>query len=147
MRSILSDISMSELISMRNDQNMSNREIAEVLGCSYQTIRKLLGPQPKGMRAERRPADPVRPVRQEPVRPVHRDESVVPASLVLTERSLVLQGEVGRYEIDTYAGKVCIQIPEQGRFVLSLDSLNSLCGELNAILRNHEKTAFTVEAW
>ena len=148
MRTILKDVTLAEMMTMRDEQGMSNQEIANALGVSYNTVRRLIGTQPKGIRRERSASIPTRPL-------VHRDamhaepkrEEAPPAALVLAERSLSLRGEIGRYDIDTYARVVSIQIPEQGRFTVSLDDLRTLHNELGAIIRNEDKTKFGVEAW
>ena len=144
MRSVLSDVSISELMTMREEQGMSNREIADSIGCSYYTVLRLIGKQPAAYRKTPE-ASSVVPAPRRVFRA--EEEEVVPASLVLAGRTLTLQGEVGKYEIDSSSQTVHIQIPEQGRFSVSLDSLKILHSEIAAIIRNEEKTRFGVEAW
>lgn len=48
-RGILKDFSKTELLRMRED-GLSNREIADRIGCAYSTIYGILGKQPNGLR-------------------------------------------------------------------------------------------------
>ena len=59
--SIIHDVSCSELMHLRG-QGLSNREIAEKLDCSKQTVYRLIGKQPEGIRAPRRTKDKPMPV-------------------------------------------------------------------------------------
>lgn len=63
--SIMHEVSISELMHLR-DQRLSNREIAEKLDCSVETVYRLIGKQPPGIRAPRRTKKPL-PARPEPV--------------------------------------------------------------------------------
>lgn len=129
------------------ESGMSNQEIADSLGCSYQTVLRLIGPQPKGFKRERLvPVAASQPKPEKPV-PITQNDDILPAALVVAERTIVLQGEVGRYEIDTYNSRVHIQIPEQGRFTIPLADLSIMSREISAILRNEDKTKFGAEAW
>ena len=143
MGSISKDVSISEMMTMRNEQNMTNQEIADALGCSYQTVLNLIGKQPQTMRKHKSYPEVRVPTPSKP----KPEEEICPAALVLAERSYTLQGEIGRYEIDTCAQVVHIQIPEQGRFSVALKDIGILHNELGAILRNADKTRFGVEAW
>lgn len=148
MRSVLKDVSISELMTMR-EQGMSNQEIANALGVTYQSILRLIGKQPKEVRRERSFTPEVNshssvPRNAEILKP---EEEILPASLVMAERSFVLQGEIGRYEIDTYAQAVRISVADQGAFSIPIQDVRVLHSELSAILRNQEKLKFSVEAW
>lgn len=57
LRRLGKDITLSELEHMRNTEHMSNREIAQRLGTSYQTILNYLGPQ-RSKQAKQTPAAP-----------------------------------------------------------------------------------------
>ena len=54
---VMRDVSVSEMLHMREVQHMSNREIAEKLDCSKATVYKMIGAQPEGIRAPRRTKD------------------------------------------------------------------------------------------
>ena len=145
-RSVLSDVSISELLSMR-DSGMSNQEIADSLGCSYYTVLRLIGKQPKEMRKEYTRIADTPSEKPKPAQVFKEEEEFIPASLVLAERTVVLQGEVGRYEIDTYKSSVSISITDHGQISIPMSDLKVLYKEIAAIIRNEEKTKFTVEAW
>ncbi len=51
--SMVSQVSCNEMLHMRGE-GLSNREIAEHLDCSTATVYKMIGKQPKGIRAPRR---------------------------------------------------------------------------------------------
>ena len=55
--SIMRDVSVSEMMHMREALHLSNREIAERLGCSSMTVYRAIGNQPEGIRAPRRTKD------------------------------------------------------------------------------------------
>lgn len=74
---------------MRDEQGMSNREIAEALGVSYTTILKLIGKQPASVRKERQFVEP-----SKAVKPIDDDR---PAALIVAERTYPLQGQAVRY--------------------------------------------------
>ena len=62
---VMRDVSVSEMLHMREVQHMSNREIAEKLDCSKATVYKMIGAQPEGIRAPRRTKD--KPIMVQPV--------------------------------------------------------------------------------
>lgn len=60
------DVSVSEMLHMRNAERMSNREIAEKLDCSTSWVFRMIGKQPEGIRAPRCKAD--KPITETPVK-------------------------------------------------------------------------------
>ena len=64
--SIMHDVSISELMHLR-EQRLSNREIAEKLDCSVETVYRLIGKQPPGIRAPRRTKEKPLPALPAPV--------------------------------------------------------------------------------
>lgn len=78
--SVMRDVSVSEMLHMREVQRMSNREIAEKLDCSTVTVYKAIGRQPEGIRAPRRTKE--KPVMAQPV-----------AHETFTERLAKMRGE------------------------------------------------------
>ena len=62
---VMRDVSVSEMLHMREVQHMSKREIAEKLDCSKATVYKMIGAQPEGIRAPRRTKD--KPIMVQPV--------------------------------------------------------------------------------
>lgn len=53
-RPLSDSVSMSEMLHMREELKLSNREIAERLGVSKNTVYRYIGPQPEGIQAPRR---------------------------------------------------------------------------------------------
>lgn len=51
---VMRDVSVSEMMHMREVLHLSNREIAERLDCSTMTVYRAIGNQPEGIRAPRR---------------------------------------------------------------------------------------------
>lgn len=49
-RKLLADMDKTQLLKMREDQQMSNSEIALAVGCSEMTIYRAIGPMPAEMR-------------------------------------------------------------------------------------------------
>lgn len=91
-RGILKDIDKATLVRMRQE-GMSNQEIADHVGCSYQTIRNILGKQPPGMR--RQASSPHRSstpsVQVQPVQNIN---------LAVKPIFQSVEGEVCRFDID-----------------------------------------------
>ena len=135
MRSLLDDMTLSELTAMRDEQGMSNREIADALGVSYHTILKILGKQPTTLRKERT------------FHPVKAPDATKQAVLIVTERTHILQGEFGRYHVNSAASTVQVCLPEQTPFHLTFDQLSTLYTELAAILQQMEHIRLAFEAW
>lgn len=53
-RPLEDSVSISEMMHMREELRLSNREIAERLGVSKNTVYRYIGPQPEGIQAPRR---------------------------------------------------------------------------------------------
>ena len=139
MRSLLSDVTLAEIQAMRDEQGMSNREIAEALGVSYTTILKLIGRQPASIRKERQFVEPPKAVKS-----IDDDR---PAALIVAERTYHLQGELGKYDVYCAAETICLRLPEQTPITLTYAQAASLHAELSAILLRTDQTRFTFEAW
>ena len=86
------DISRSEMQSMRDDNHMNNRQIAERLGVSIQTVRNYIGAQPKDMPREYKPEPELKPIS---VKVVNK-----PALKLVSTVSL-MKGETNEYRIDS----------------------------------------------
>ena len=59
------DVSVREMRELRED-GLTNRQIAEKLDCTYQTVLRYIGRQPEGMRGERRPRGEAKEPKQPP---------------------------------------------------------------------------------
>lgn len=145
----ISDMDKTELLAMR-EQGMSNREIAEAVGCHFNTITKLIGPQPKEItsrvihegwkkRIDRRmdgtpAAEPVRggaAVREEePKRAVLAVKPTEPQPINLhgTFMDYHIQADRSRIDVETAEKRCLMQIPAE--------MLDTLIDELNAIRNN-----------
>ena len=53
-RGFMKDMNRADLLKMREEQEMSNQEIADTLGCSYETVRSIIGKQPPGLTKKNR---------------------------------------------------------------------------------------------
>lgn len=141
-RSLIQDVSISELEQMR-ENGMTNQEIADAIGVSYQTIRKLIGRQPPGLR---KPGVYHRPnfVQSEP-----KEEP--PATLIVEDRALKLAGLYASYKImvknklinvilDTSEGvSPAMEIP--------FDQIDTFIQELQAIQRHVKGMTIGNEMW
>lgn len=151
MRRLLDDISLEELQYMRNEEGLSNFEIAEKVGCSSNTIFRILGPQPKHIRTPQGLAGAARArvkADKDCTASVARKAQEEPeeACLMVASRTIRLTGLVSTYEVNENAGTVTIIRPDGNGFDLKLDELDDMIKELSAI-RRHTKTTTPMEAW
>lgn len=116
-RGVLKDIDKTTLLRMRED-GLSNREIADQIGCSYATIVKILGKQPKGMRHFKPRTDVIEP--KENIGKSHdcRIHDVIK----------IVQGVAGQYEVNIINGTVRLLSDN-----VHIDMLSDLVGDLVAI--------------
>lgn len=68
-RSLDKSISISELKHLR-EEGLTNQQIADRCGCAYSTVRRLIGPQPDGLRKKYEHRKPLPPLTEEPNAPV-----------------------------------------------------------------------------
>lgn len=68
-RPLKDSVSMSEMLHMREELGMGNYEIAEKLGVSKNTVYRYIGPQPEGLRRNRRKDAPELPPVEETCAP------------------------------------------------------------------------------
>lgn len=141
-RSLIQDVSISELEQMR-ENGMTNQEIADAIGVSYQTIRKLIGRQPPGLR---KPGGYHRP---DFVQSEQKEEP--PATLIVEDRALKLAGLYASYKImvknklinvilDTSEGvSPAMEIP--------FDQIDTFIQELQAIQRHVKGMIVGNEMW
>lgn len=140
-RSILKDVDLETLYSMRRDQKMSNQEIANAIGVSYVTVYKLIGPQPKEFKKKRTAAP-----RVEQPKPVAVAEEAQPC-ICVKNRTVELEGIFGSYMIDIKKGTVaCTNAVGQCLYV-SKDNIDDFINELNAIKRKLESLVVGNEMW
>lgn len=138
-RCLLKDLNKSELLQMR-EQGMSNRDIANVLGCSYQTIRRAIGNQPFAKRRNYYYDAPMKtPTKQEEPQEVHE------AALAVQRSALRLKGLFGEYEISDDGQTIEVTAPFN--IVLNAEEIATFIKELQAIERNIDKVQPKLEMW
>lgn len=119
-RGILKDIDKTTLLQMR-ESGMTNREISESIGCSLQTIYRIIGKQPKGMKADRRPKG-VCQATEKPNLSGYKGRRLHPLVYVL-------QGQSCRFRIDSENGNVSIE-PANGMPGFRLADLTNIVQDI-----------------
>ena len=151
MKRLLDDISYEELKEMREDEGMSNYEIAERVGCSKQTIHRILGPQPKHIRAplglqsaamarQKAEATYGSPAAYK------ASEEPVEAHLMVESRTVRLAGIAATYEVNEKAEIVTIIRADGNGFELKTSELEDFIIELSTISRRM-KSVSPMEVW
>lgn len=135
-RSIMESVSVREMQEMRDNEGMTNNEIAEALDVSYMTVYKYIGAQPKGLRKARKVLQDRRSIKEGPA----------PACLVLQNRHIELHGVVGVYGIDCKAQSVHITYNGHDMWIL-FDKLGTFIDELKTIHRKIDFLAVTKDMW
>ena len=130
MRSILQDFSLQELQYMRDHDKLSNREIADRCGISYNTVVRYLGKQPEDIPRYR--------IRSSDHRTVHKDDPVEVAALICIDHPVTMQGKVGIYTVHPSTSTVDIKINDQVIKDISYDDLDTIVLELTRISKRHK---------
>lgn len=145
---ILDEISISELLTMRNEQGMTNREIAEALDVSRSSIYRLIGGGGPRRAVIRKTSTPSL---------MHPGKEEIPACLKVETAPINLAGAYGKYTIEY--GKYTIDEDrtyitvsgEAGGYCLvgsiPLDQLSTFIKELQAIERNISNAQPKLEVW
>lgn len=138
-RGLLKDISISELKSMR-ESGMTNMDIANSLGVGYQTIYRLLGRQPKGVRGSYTFPE---------ARGEQDDkEEFEEAALAVENREIKLAGLFASYRY--HVREKTFDIITEGdntAITMSVDDIETFVKELSAIKRKAAEQCVGVEAW
>lgn len=152
---LIKDMDKTTLLKMR-DEGMTNMEIAKSLGCSYQSIFKLIGKQPKDMtrqskaenaykaraaQAQRRMDGTPMPVsvltsggtvvrEEEPKKCVLVVKSLPPMPIPLHGEFMdyVISADRTSVDVETENGRCLLQIP--------MEKIDTFIAELEAIKRN-----------
>lgn len=137
---LLDQVTISELMHMREVEGMSNQEIADALGVHYSTIKGAIGPQPRGLR---------KPYTKKEYseQPVKRAEVEPDACLVVQNRTVVLHGKQGAYTIDCKSKLLQIDFGEGAGMVINLPELSDFVNELRAIERKLGELNVQNEMW
>lgn len=134
-RALSYEVTQSEMRRMREEEEMTNREIAYALGISYGAVLKYIGPQPPHMRRVRgkRPAEKAAPV-----------EEPVAACLALVNNVVEVKSTTRKYVIDRKAGTVAID----DMLCIDYAELTDLIAELKAIKNKiGEDISVPLEMW
>lgn len=131
MRSILHDISLQELQYMRDHDKLSNREIADRCGISYNTVVRYLGRQPKDIPRQFRLSSGHHTISD-------RSEEPVEVALICIDHPVTMQGKVGIYTVHPSTSTVDIKINDQVIKDISYDDLDTIVLELSRISNRHK---------
>lgn len=138
---VLDEISISELLTMRNDQNMSNSEIAKSLDISRSTVYRLIGAGGPRRAVIRRTSTPSL---------MHPEKEEIPACLKVDAAPINLTGAYGKYTIDQDRKTVAV-LAETEDWILGgsipVDQLSTFIKELQAIERNIGNAQPKLEVW
>ena len=142
-RSLLKEVTVDEMLAMRAS-GMSNREIADALGCGYSTLVKYIGPQPgRGGRVSATiQSAPVVPITRKHEEPVEVTEGVLP----VVNRTISLRGEYGEYEVNTKAMTVTCAVGDSV-VEIPFDKWETFAKEVAAINRNLARASLSPEIW
>lgn len=142
-RKLSFELSQSEMRRMREEEDMSNQEIADALGTSYATVLKYIGPQPPHMRRARGTYT------VEKAAPV---EEPAAACLALVNNVVEVKSATRKYVIDRKAGRVMISgyqgICETATMEIEYAELTDFIAELKAIKNKiGEDISVPLEMW
>ena len=127
-RPMSADVSISELKQFR-DEGYSNAEIAELLDCSYNTVRRYLGREDGKQTVKRYPNG--KPGQQKSESKTEVKESSM-ASLEMVYMTYAFKGECGEYDVKESEDLIIATLPS-GEFRVSINCLPRLIDELNAL--------------
>lgn len=160
-RKFMKDMDKTTLLKMREEQDMTNGDIAHAVGCSEVTIRNIIGAMPPEMRrrkfSENGKRNAINRSRAEGGYTVERKmqsfmpqcEEPEPVKAVLTvkRRDIQLAGAYMHYTVS--ASGSCVDVEtEQGQVLISVpqDKLDVFIEELTAI-RHHIGDVKPMEFW
>lgn len=127
-RKLSDDVDVSTMLSMR-ESGMPNPQIAERLGCSYKTVLKYIGRQPKELNMVR--VNDFKPVIENPDPDVVAYKKVCPPILKVVSTVSTLEGDLNKYIIDT--GNRSVEISGVVEGILDDKSLSRFIKELTEI--------------
>lgn len=147
-RPVGAEISIESMRYMREEEGMTNKEIAERLGLSVATIYHYLGKMPPEMvrksKSEGGRAGGTAKWCAAPTPPQEEPDAV----LLVTDRTVCLMGDKAKYTIYFTSGNVHCEIEEESRsFRLKIDELPAIIAELSAIQRKCDALKMTTEMW
>ena len=137
---LLSEVSQSELLHMR-ESGMSNKEIANALDVSYQTVLRVIGKQPPNLR--RPEPRNLQPEINEIHVPTAEEQD---ACLAILDKSISLVGDVAEYKVDCADNVLTLTI-DGNSVCVSLPKISSLLKELRTIQRHIPEMKIGNEMW
>ncbi len=140
-RKLLDDVTINELMTMREEQGMSNQDIADALGVNVQTIYNYIGKMPKELYKPRTRKEPAVPA------PGKVEEPAPEACLVVQNRTIELHGLENTYIIDSKKGEVLVNMSDESGMIINFDKLPALVNELRAIQRKISELTVKNEMW
>ena len=162
-RKLMADMDKTQLLRMRDEENMTYDEMAAAVGCSKTTLCKILGPMSPEQRAERKRAGGRKSSanrwsksseggytverKLQSFKPQREEPEPVKAVLTVKRRDIQLAGAYMHYTVS--ASGSCVDVEtEQGNVLISVpnDKLDAFIEELTAI-RHHLGDVKTMEFW
>jgi len=146
-RKLLSDLSIDELLGMRNS-GMTNTDIANALDISYASVYRLIGKQPASMRASCHAAN--LPPTQPALTQVSSDSTAPEpeAALIVEDRVLRLAGLFASYRIRVKDKEVDVYVDGDSiAMTVKFDELSAFASEIAAIDRHTASLSVGCEAW
>ena len=141
-RALTFELSQSEMRRMREEEEMTNQEIADALGINYQTVLKYIGPQPPHMRRAKGTYS------VEKTAPI---EEPAVACLAVVNSVVEVKSATRKYVIDRKEGTVRIYCPngyEAQEMVIAYSDLTDFIAELKAIKNKiGEDISVPLEMW
>lgn len=140
--SLVSHVSYTEMMRMREEEGMTNKEIADSLDVHYQTVLKIIGRQPQGFRrtSGSRVAAPDTVYRS--AAPVEEP----PACLFVEDRAISLAGMFGSYQIAIKEERVTVNVNDT-LISVPFDLFGEFINELSAIQRKLDGLKISNEMW
>ena len=163
-RKFMKDMDKTTLLKMREEQDMTNKDIAHAVGCSEVTIRNIIGAMPPEMRrrkfSENGKRNAINRSRAEggytmerklqsfkPFVPQREEPEPAKAVLTVKRRDIQLAGAYMHYTVS--ASGSCVDVETgQGQVLISVpnDKLDAFIEELTAI-RHHLGDVKPMEFW
>lgn len=137
-----SEVSVTEMLRMREDEHMSNTDIAASLGISPMTVYRYIGKQGKEIHRT-----PVRNGQPKPYREPGQIKEEAPACLVVADKEIALEGMVGHYNVAPKHKSVKICMADGSGMKLDFEKFSAFVDEVNAIKRKLDDLKFENEMW
>lgn len=118
------------------EEGYTNKEIAEQMDISYQTVLKYIGAQPGNVPRKRVEHDV----------PHETAEIAPPPCLAVTGKNVTLKGELASYIVDGCCGTILVSMGDS-TMLLDFEDLDKIMNELSAIRHNINSVKTGAEMW